>query len=396
MSNPDRKNILCLGFPQWRGNYMKSTVKLISNLAAYHDIVYINYQYTIKDLLWEGFLKGKLPVLKILGIRPRAEKINYENGVITLYTPPPLLPVNFIKNNTIYHLGLRLNSAILRRSIKKYLSQINFDRPVIINTLNPFYGLYNVGKFNEAAIIYYCYDEISHAKWLKNHGKQVENVYLKKADILITTSKALLQSKTQVFSGEKAYIISNGVDFELFNKIYDSEKQVKEPVIGYVGSIDDRLDFELLEQTIQHYPEYHFIFVGRIVTNQVKKIKTYHNVKLTGPVAYEQIPALMQEMHIMIIPFVRDEFTRNIYPMKINEYLASGKPVITTNFADLSEFEEVVNISYSKEEFINFIKKENFQKIFDSRKIQKGIGIAQKNSWKSRAKVLDNIVQEAG
>ena len=372
---------------------MKSTVKLLSNLAAFHNIIYVDYQFTWKDLIIEGLLKRKIPVLKLLGLKSRIKSVLYETGSVLLFTPPPILPINFLKINYLYDLGLKVNSWIIRRSIKRLLRSLNIDHPVVFNAFNPFMGLYNHGAFAETSTIYYCYDEISEAEWMKTHGLRIEKEYLTKVDYLITTSKSLLQKKTHIFTGKKSFLIQNGVDFKLFNKAH-LQGSKNNGVIGYVGSLDNRLDYDLLENLIKAYPEFRFLFIGRINSKKIEKLRKLENTQFTGSVAYEEIPDILASISVGIIPFIKNDFTSNIYPMKINEYLAAGKPVVTTDFADLSEFGDTIKICSNHKSFIDSFSGIYYEELFSPELIQQRIKIASENSWLNKSQRLCEIIDD--
>jgi 3-deoxy-D-arabino-heptulosonate 7-phosphate (DAHP) synthase len=95
--------------------------------------------------------------------------------------------------------------------------------------------------------------------------------------------------------------------------------------IGYIGSLDFRVDYDLLETLIQKRSEYEFMFIGRVMDQRnCERLSAYSNVQFLGSKQPEELPVLLSQIDVAIIPFVKNEFTRNIYPLKINEYLAAG------------------------------------------------------------------------
>ena len=95
---------------------------------------------------------------------------------------------------------------------------------------------------------------------------------------------------------------------------------------------------------------------------------------------------------VCIIPFVKNEFTKYIYPLKINEYLAMGKPVVTTNFADLSSFTSIASIAQSTEDFLKAISSELAQNT--SKREAERLKFAAKNSWNHRATQLKKMISD--
>jgi len=155
---------------------------------------------------------------------------------------------------------------------------------------------------------------------------------------------------------KKIFVVKNGVDTKLF-KVADQNPALKtnQVVVGFVGSLDSRIDYKLLERLIRNSSEFHFRFIGRIVDETFNELRSLPNVEWIAPVSYAELPSLIQDFDIGIIPFVKSPFTKKIYPLKINEYLAMGKPVVMTSFAKLPEFDSIVKTADSPEEFRNAI-----------------------------------------
>ena len=385
------RHVFYIGMGTWDGTTSIGMVRIMSVLGKYNDLTFVNYPYTIKDVLLGIIGLNNFPVSRILGIKNRVEKKKTLQGhYVNVFTSFPLLSINFIKNRNIYLLMLRVNNWILRLCLKSYLSKNKIEKPIIIYGFNPFSGLFNIGELGESQNIYYCYDQIKAAKWLSNHGGDIEEQFIKKVDKVITTSRALYFEKRKL--NHNCSLIQNGVDFELFNKAYNPIKEIKSNVsIGYIGMVDDRIDYNLLEFLLVSLPKYQFRMMGK-VTNSIEKNKLskFKNIEFTGHINYEEVTKYLTNLDICIIPFTKNEFTRNIYPNKINEYLAAGKPVISTNFADLREFDNIISLVNSKEAFLEALKYEVCNN--DQKKQRLRIQTANNNSWEKRGKVLYDFI----
>jgi glycosyltransferase involved in cell wall biosynthesis len=363
----------------------------MSLLAQSHRVLYIDYQYTWKDMLVNIFLKKKVPVKRMLGVEKRLRKIVTQyDTTLYVYTPLPVFPINWISIPVIYNTALRINNFIIEKSIKKAINTLKIRNPLVINALNPFYGLYNVNKFNEIMRIYYCYDEIDAAHWIGKHGKKIEEKYIPQVDIVITSSEELRKEKNKY--AKQCFTVNNGVDFKRFNQIVlNKNKSNQNKIVGYIGSIDERLDYALLEYVVSHSPDVTFKFIGRITQpGLIESLRRYENAIFTGPVPYLELPQKIGEFDVCLIPFRKNKFTSNIYPLKINEYLAAGKPVVMTDFASLHEFEGVVSICENYPLFLRAIHEE-----IDSNSIQKEnlrIKTAATNSWEQKAREFDTII----
>ena len=114
------------------------------------------------------------------------------------------------------------------------------------------------------------------------------------------------------------------------------------------------------------------------------------NVELTGAKQPGELIAELKEVDLGLIPFVTNEFTKNVYPLKVNEYLAAGKAVVSTHFADLSEFTEQIAICDTTESFLDAIEKE--LRLNTATQQQERSNWARKNSWHNRAEQFSNII----
>ena len=386
---PNRRlNIVCWAFPSWNGDYLKSTVQLMKELAINHNVLYIDYSYTWKDILFPG--KNQSFVAKqVLEKKFSLQNVSLPNGGnIHVLSLPPTIPFNWTSNPKTYSAIEKLNNKIVKSRIKHGLNQWGFVPDIAINAFNPFYGNATIEMFNKCPIIYYCYDNIDATVWASKHGSRLEQQFLSLADGIIFTSEALQRSKE--FS-RPSHIVNNGVDirnFESFQSESVSSRDRK--IVGYTGSVDDRLDFDLLEALIASHPEYDFQFIGRVMTSATERLEKFTNVKFFGAVAPEELPKMMTAFDAGIIPFVTNEFTKNIYPMKVNEYLIMGIPVVSTNFAKLNDLTDFISVSTSNEQFPSLLDNAIQYDNCTARKAR--IQKARSNSWQQKGIELQNIL----
>ena len=382
---------MCLATPTWEGDYNKSTVQLMSLVASTRRVLYVDYPYTLKDVV-SGLLGGRVPVRRILGLERRLRKMDASPPAhLFVYTPPPTLPINWVPLSFLYRILLKVNNWIVMRGTQRTMRTLGMVHPVVVNALNPFYGLYFMQKLAPRKVVYYCYDEISAAPWLSKHGAAAERQFVKKVDAIVTSSAALYQKKLAY--GRPCFLVKNGVSFDLFHQYSNAPSDTSPTVVGYVGSLDERIDYALLEYIIRQSPQLPFRFVGRVIaTDSVDALRKYDNVVLLPPVAYAEVPKHVSDLAVGIIPFVKNEFTRFIYPLKVNEYLAVGKPVVMTNFTQLQEFAKVAQICDSKESFLRGIH----QALLDTDEAMRTerTRVARQNSWEHRTQKFLEVLND--
>ena len=217
-------------------------------------------------------------------------------------------------------------------AINEALGYLGMESPLLLlqnpMAIGAYEGL-NCGKFVFDAIDNWLYHpQMKDKELIKNNYRLVE----KNADMIMTVSQAL----TELFPENKnVRWIPNGVDVDYFKGAFKSEPSEK-MTVGYIGKIQDRVDFGLVESCLQKYPDFEFVFAGPALSQQdrIDELKKqYSNIKFLGDIHYTNLPETMKSFDIAVIPHKVDEFTASMNPLKLYEYLAAGKPVVTTAVA---------------------------------------------------------------
>ena len=221
---------------------------------------------------------------------------------------------------------------------------------------------------------------------IKKNYKYIED----NADLILTVSEAL----KKVFKKNKnVYWVPNGVDTNLFLSAVRTYQ--RKPVIGYVGKIQDRVDFELVERCLNALDN-RFVFIGPILS-QEKKIKElqsrYNNIIFTGDVHYTKLPQMMREIDIAIIPHSVDKFTESMNPLKLYEYLAAGKPVVTTSVAGVTSISKYVYEASSNSEFVDTLKTLT-DTIKNINPLDVVNSIPEECSWNNRTNSIQNLINQ--
>jgi UDP-galactopyranose mutase len=155
--------------------------------------------------------------------------------------------------------------------------------------------------------------------------------------------------------GTKVRLYPSGVEFARFaqtaqarpHALYD---RLERPVCGYSGVIDERIDFEALAALAQR--EVEIVLVGPVTKLEGVALPRWANVHFTGQMPYAQLPSLLAGFDVALMPFARNAATASISPTKTPEYLAAGKPVVSTPIADVvATYEGIVRVASEPEEF---------------------------------------------
>jgi glycosyltransferase involved in cell wall biosynthesis len=165
-------------------------------------------------------------------------------------------------------------------------------------------------------------------------------------------------------------------------------------IIGYTGNIETRIDYQLLKAMIEYHRDNYLVMVGPVTTPEHKTIGLldYPNVIMAGSSKIEELPSYLQYFDCAIIPFKKITPMKSIYPLKINEYLAAGRPVVATDFSeDIQSFSDVIYMGPNADEFVPLIghaREEN-----DPERVHARTVVANINTWAARAKKFWDILE---
>ena len=278
-----------------------------------------------------------------------------------------------IQNSDVKLFNVLLNllpAKFILRKIGKYLVQkllndTNFKPDkLIISNVYWIDSLIELNKKLNIEIIYDCNDNplaFPNSKNKLNYFTKTLK-YSDKVIIPFDSYKNFIPTKFH----NKIKVISNGVDSKLLsfkpnNDIINNLKKDKlnEKIVMYIGSIDTRLDYKLLQNVISDLPNMKFIFIGNVkrqVVNIFNKIRSYKNVNYLSSINYSDIGKYLNYADVCIIPFQKNELSRYILPNKLFEYSLMKKPIIMTDFnIDLKNLNENFIIASSHFEFSKLI-----------------------------------------
>lgn len=195
------------------------------------------------------------------------------------------------------------------------------------------------------------------------------------------------------------HYLPNGVDIELFspNKHFDIPndlKNIKPPIVGFSGMIAGWLDYGLLQKIISSLPEINFVFIGPVFYKRgIQKLKPFKNTYWLGWKPQNQIPIYLSFFDVLILPFKLDQVGNSASPLKLYEYLAMQKPVISTPIPEAKSMESWVYIAKDSNGFISLIRKilkGNEPKGLKEKRRE----FAKRNTWDSRAKEILEFIQQ--
>lgn len=393
-------NFIYIALARWDGPYASTAWAIAQELAVEHNVFYIENPYTLKDMaanFTKKYMRKRMLAL-IFGLSKYHKPFKNKNLIVV--TPMVILPINWLKNNSIYRLLNRLNNSLMYLCIKQTISKYKLDSYISFNSFNPFYGLFFPEKFNPTQRIYQSVDAIEQSAYLQKHGTYWENEYVKCSDFTITTSSKL-KEKLQAFNNN-VHLVPNAADISLFKTVRyksfnlpDDIKHIgsEKKVIGYIGNICHRIDYALLLKIAKQYSNCILLMVGPLNTENamLKELKSLKNVIFTGAKPLNELPDYLHRFNCGLIPFLSNKLTASIYPLKINEYLAAGLQVVSTAFSnDIRDFKSIIFLSETADSFVNNIEHALIKP--DREWLRKSLLFVSNNTWGNRAEQLTQLI----
>ena len=193
--------------------------------------------------------------------------------------------------------------------------------------------------FAPIASVYDCMDELSAFKGAHSRLPLLEKELFRKVDLVFTGGQSLYEAKRNQHPAVHAF--PSSIDASHFGKarnmLSDPEDQahISHPRLGFFGVIDERFDVELLDQIATRRPDWQFIMIGPVVKIDPAALPSHANIHYLGGKKYSELPDYLAGWDIALLLFARNESTRFISPTKTPEYLAAGKPTISTSIRDV-------------------------------------------------------------
>jgi teichuronic acid biosynthesis glycosyltransferase TuaH len=219
----------------------------------------------------------------------------------------------------------------------------------------------------------------------------------KSSDHVIVCSQLLFDDKTAIVDPDRLHLIPNGVHINHYETVTDTSLPVHDlaqnwakPVFGYTGTIHgDRVDVNLITAIAQAYPTATIAMVGPnlLEVADQQALTQFSNIVFTGAQPYSALPNIMRSFDVCMVPHLVTPFTESLNPIKLWEYLAAGKPIVSTNVAGFRDFSELLFVSETHREFINSL---SVALTADKSSARERQDVAKGHSWDAR---LDDVIR---
>ena len=297
-----------------------------------------------RRVIWVNSIGLRRPVLSWHDIKRAFNKLK-GGAPKTVQAQPPNANFHIINPRTLPAPRSRverwLATQLLTAQIKPVIKRTGLHEPVLWLSLPTAVDM--AGRLGESALVYYCGDDFSALAGVDHQTvSQREQELITKADLIMAASLALVQR----FPVHKTQLLPHGVAFSHFSTPVPRAADLPNdgrPVAGFYGSLSSWLDLELLVEVISQLPNWHFIFIGKAVIN-TEPLTQFSNVTLLGERPHQQLPSYNQHWSAGLLPFCDNPQIQACNPLKLQEYLAAGRPVISTPFPALKPYQHLIQI----------------------------------------------------
>jgi glycosyltransferase involved in cell wall biosynthesis len=256
-----------------------------------------------------------------------------------------------------------------------------------------------LGAFGERGVVYDCMDELSQFKFAPPELLERERLLMRRSDVVFTGGHKLWQSKSRLHPN--VHFFGCGVDSAHFAKArLDSTPRPADlpeqeaPILGFYGVIDERLDYALIAHLAAAFPEWTIAMAGPVVKVDWNDLPKAPNIRWLGQKQYAELPQYAKTFDVALMPFALNEATEYINPTKTLEYMAAGKPIVSTAVADVvRNFTPVVRVARSYDGFAAACRAA--VRSPQPELIARGIGMAADSSWESIVGTMRGLIAQA-
>jgi glycosyltransferase involved in cell wall biosynthesis len=390
------ESIVCFAPDAW-GDIWRNRHRLLSVFALRNKVLYVEPRIAVRSLLKK---------LRSGAVKPRhffGERVTEARENIFVYRDPIHLP-----RTTWRGIGPAVD-RLRDKLLLKAMGRLSLKNPVLWLVRPDSWDV--PGKLREKVVMYQMVDDyLSYAGLTERARARIqeeERILASRADILLVTSEYLLEVKRHL--GDHLILVRNGVDRKTLEEGLRPEgdcpeelRGARRPIYGYIGGITEKLDMDLLEKVAVDAREKQggtLVFVGTLSASEpravshIEKLRSLPHVLFLGQRDVSLIPAYLRAFDVCLVPYRIGSQSKAIDPLKLYEYLAFGKPIVSVDIPSVRRYAHVLKIGRTHEEFVRLLGEAALEK--DQNLAEERRAIARENTWEARAEQISAAVEEA-
>jgi len=371
-------------------------INIAYEFAKHNRVLYVNYPVDRFSRIREkndprmqkrkNIIKGK-----------EEDLVKIQDNFWNLYPRTTLESISQLGNKCLFDYLNKINNKRFAKQIQSAIDRLGFKDVIIFNDSDMYRSLYLKEFLKPALYIYYTRDNMIFVDFWKKHGVRIEGALMGKSDLVVANSTYLADYGRKF--NKNSFYVGQGCDTSLFDnklikEIPDDFKDIKKPIIGYIGVLYTlRLDIDVLVYLAKNSPEWSIVLVGPEDDNfKASELHSLSNVYFFGSKKMEELPKYLSQFDVALNPQILNEVTIGNYPRKIDEYLAMGKPTVATKTEAMSVFADHTYLATNKEEYLELTKKalaENSKEKEEERE-----KFAKSHTWENNVKEIYKAIED--
>jgi len=385
------QDIVCFTYSDWRASWA-TPQQIMTRLAPKNRILYVDQPRSVFY-----FLKSMDPQGSGAWVGPALQELR--PNFFVYHMPHAFLPVGKLPL-PLAKATMALNGRLMARLIRAQMEHLGMKKPILWN-YSPLHGA-AVERIPSRLDVYCIADEWTnylHDDAGKGVVQWMDEKLTRESDIVFPSTENQYARREHL--NPHMHTVHHAADYGHFSQAAADETPLAEefedlprPVIGVVGVIDpDRFDVALIEHLSSARPGWTIMLVGPPRKDMdLTRLRALPNVYLTGNRAIEDLPKYLKGFDVCLIPYMVNEATRDIYPLKLQEYLATGKPIVSSAMPSVMAYDQVVAIAGDHDDFLAKIDAAVAAGPAEGREARQAV--ARDNSWECRVEQLSTKIME--
>ncbi len=384
------RDIVIISIQPWYYPLGSNCKNIALELSKHNRVLYVNIPITRKTF----YQKSKEP-----GVSEHCTIIKNKENTIRqvkmnlwqLYPVTIIESINKIPFTPLFRLLNKINNKRFCHDIALAVGELGFSNIILFNDNDIYNGFYLKELLQPECYVYYMRDFLQGYAFWKKHCSVLEPELISKSDLVVTNS-VFYRDYCLNYNSKSVYM-GQGCNLDNFDATKSHPKprdmaMDKQPIIGYTGALDsNRLNHEIIRIIAETHPEWNIVLVGP--EDEEFKKSTLHNIsniKFKGAKHMNELPAYVQHFDVCINPQKINTATQGNYPLKVDEYLAMGKPVVATHTKTMELFQKHTFLAKTPREYPGLIEKALAGKSQEEQIAR--IAFAHSHTWANSVEIL--------
>ncbi len=380
----DGQDILCISSIDWDFNW-QGHQEVMSTLAAQGNRVLFIENTGVRAARLSDVSRLRR---RLLNWWKSTNGFRQERQNLYVYSPL-VLPFPYSR------LARWVNRTVIARALQRWSRATGFGRPIIWTFLPTRLVVDLIDRLDSELVVYYCIADFEQLTSQTRAVARSERMLLDRADVVFVQGEELRQ---RCLPHPNVHVFPFGVNVSMFNRDVDVAPEVlplKRPIVGYVGGLHRHVDLKLMEQLACDV-DGTLVLVGPMQVD-ASRLEQLPNVVFVGPQPHARVPEFVKGFDVGVIPYAKTEYTRTVYPTKMNEYLAMGIPVVATDLPEIRKFADmngdVVDVASTAAAFVEAVRARAATR--SDVDTERRLSIAHQHNWSSRIAEMSTVIEAA-